>query len=77
MRTAEQRAAHEAPNLRRAVRASAVTGWCALHAGDRTAAQRHAAQARATFTAQPGVSPYDKAPLVKLERALGVRPAPV
>ncbi|MBL0148563.1 MAG: serine/threonine protein kinase [Ideonella sp.] len=57
----------------RLARLRALTGSCALDAGDRAAAKRYAADARAAFTAQPGVSPYFKAPLVKLERALGLR----
>jgi hypothetical protein len=55
----------------------ARAGLCAIAAGDRAAARSLAAQARAAFTAQPGVSPYYKAPLIKLERALGLRLPPV
>ncbi len=55
----------------------ANTGLCALATGDRTSALRYATQSRAAFTAQPGVSPYYKAPLIKLERALGLRLPPV
>jgi hypothetical protein len=48
-------------------------GLCALAAGQRDRAKQLAAGARAAFTAQPGVSPYYKAPLFKLERTLGLR----
>ncbi len=54
-------------------RARAVAGVCALSAGDRSDAVRLAAEARAAFTAQPGVSPYFRAPLNQLERALRLR----
>jgi tetratricopeptide (TPR) repeat protein len=57
-------------------RLRAVVGRCVLDSGDREAARRYAALARAAFTEQPGVSPYYKAPLFKLERSLGLqRPA--
>jgi len=59
------------------VRARAVAGLCALSAGNSKVARQLAAQARAAFTTQPGVSPYYKAPLFKLERALGLRLPPV
>jgi hypothetical protein len=62
-----------AAHARWVARAGAVTGLCALELGDRATAIKHANQARAAFTAQPGVSPYYKAPLFKLERALGLR----
>jgi hypothetical protein len=55
----------------------AVAGLCSWAGGNWTEARRFASQARAAFTAQPGVSPYYKAPLVKLERALGLRLPPV
>jgi hypothetical protein len=58
-------------------RQSAVIGLCASGAGDKKMALAYAAQARAALTAQPSVSPYGKAPLVKLERALGPRLPPV
>ena len=45
-------------------------GLCALATGDKTTAMRHAGEARAAFVAQPGVSPYFKAPLARLEQAL-------
>ncbi len=48
-------------------RLRAVTGACALQTGDRSLAQHLGALARKTFDAQPGVSEYYKAPLVKLE----------
>lgn len=54
-------------------RLRALAGLCAAASGDRAVALRYAAAARADFTAQPGVSPYYKAPLLKLERALGLR----
>ena len=46
------------------------SGLCALSVGDGAAARRRAAEARAAFVAQPGVSPFYKAPLVRLEHAL-------
>ena len=52
-------------------RLRAVAGLCGAAIGDRALATRYAAQARAAFIAQPDVSPYYKAPLSKLERALG------
>jgi eukaryotic-like serine/threonine-protein kinase len=55
----------------------AVAGLCALAAGHTPEARQLAGQARAAFTAQPGVSPYYKAPLLRLERALGLRLPPV
>jgi tetratricopeptide (TPR) repeat protein len=55
----------------------ALAGLCAAESGDRALALRHATQARAAFAAQPGVSPYYKAPLFKLERALGLKLPPV
>jgi len=54
-------------------RARAVTGQCALLAGQRSRAQTLATQAREAFIAQPNVSPYFKAPLQELEQRL--RPA--
>ncbi len=55
----------------------ALAGACALTTGDRIKAVKLAGMARAAFTAQPGVSPYYRAPLFKLERALGLRLPPV
>ena len=52
-------------------------GLCALAAGDRALALESARLARAAFVAQPQVSPYFKAPLRQLERALGLRLPPV
>jgi eukaryotic-like serine/threonine-protein kinase len=52
-------------------RLRSVAGYCALLHGDRRDAVAWARQARAAFAAQPGVSPYFKAPLLKLEAALG------
>ncbi len=54
-------------------RMRAVAGLCALDTQDRAAAITFAAQARAAFTAQPGVSPFYKAPLLTLEKRLGRR----
>jgi tetratricopeptide (TPR) repeat protein len=56
---------------------AAVIGLCALGAGDRKMAVAYAAEARAAFTTQPGVSPYYKASLARLERALGLKLPPV
>lgn len=72
-RLAEQEEADFSPHAPWLARLRAVTGLCALRAGDRSTAMTYAAQARAAFTAQPGVSPFYKAPLFKLERALGLR----
>ena len=47
-----------------------LAGLCALTLGDRAKAGGYAAQARTAFTAQPYVSDYFKAPLLKLEHAL-------
>jgi eukaryotic-like serine/threonine-protein kinase len=55
------------PNL---ARLRAVAGLCALSLGDAAEAKKLAMQAHRAFTAQPDVSPYFKAPLVKLELAL-------
>jgi tetratricopeptide (TPR) repeat protein len=52
-------------------RARAVTGLCALSAGDRTRARELARQAHHAFLLQPAVSNYFKAPLGQLERTLG------
>jgi serine/threonine-protein kinase len=52
-------------------------GLCALAAGDRGLALESARLARAAFVTQPRVSPYFKAPLQQLERALGLRLPPV
>jgi eukaryotic-like serine/threonine-protein kinase len=65
------------PHAPRLAYARAVAGHCALLAGLRPLAQQLAALSRAAFTAQPGVSPYFKAPLTKLERALGHKLPPV
>jgi tetratricopeptide (TPR) repeat protein len=54
-------------------RARAVAGQCALAAGQRKVAVQLARQAREAFIAQPGVSPYFKYPLAKLENSLPVR----
>jgi tetratricopeptide (TPR) repeat protein len=54
----------------------AIMGICMLDAGDRAGARAYAAKARAVFTAQPGVTPYLKAPWHELEHKLGVPPSP-
>ena len=51
----------------------AVTGSCALDAGNRPRAMELAELARQAFTRQPGVSPYYKAPLLTLEKRLASR----
>jgi serine/threonine protein kinase/tetratricopeptide (TPR) repeat protein len=51
----------------------AVTGLCALDAGNRPRAMELAELARQAFTRQPGVSPYYKAPLLTLDKRLGRR----
>ena len=51
----------------------AVTGLCALDAGNRPRAHALAELARHAFTQQPHVSPYYKAPLRTLERRLALR----
>jgi eukaryotic-like serine/threonine-protein kinase len=51
----------------------AVTGSCALDAGNPRRAMELAESARQAFTRQPGVSPYYKAPLLKLEKRLARR----
>jgi tetratricopeptide (TPR) repeat protein len=48
----------------------AVTGLCALDAGNRQRAMELAGLARQAFTQQPGVSPYYKAPLARLDQKL-------
>jgi serine/threonine-protein kinase len=48
----------------------ATTGLCALDAGSRQRAVELAALAREAFMRQPGVSPYYKAQLAKLDRML-------
>ncbi len=47
-----------------------VTGLCALAHGQRARAVEQARLAHASFEAQPGVSPYFKRPLAKLEQLL-------
>ena len=49
----------------------AVTGSCALDAGNERRAVELAQLARRAFTEQPEVSPYYKAPLLALEKRLG------
>jgi tetratricopeptide (TPR) repeat protein len=58
-------------------RRRALIGLCAAGMGDRRMALRYAAQAREDFVAQSDVSPYFKAPLFKLERALGMKLPPI
>ena len=58
-------------------RLHALSGLCALGQGDRQRALRFAHRAREIFIAQPAVSPYYKASLFELERALGLRLPPV
>jgi serine/threonine-protein kinase len=55
----------------------ATAGLCALAIGERSQAHYWAALARRAFIAQPDVNPYFKAPLFKLERALGLKMPPV
>jgi tetratricopeptide (TPR) repeat protein len=52
-------------------------GLCAFAAGERTLALESARLARKAFVDQPHVIPYAKAPLYKLERALGLKLPPV
>jgi len=52
--------------------ARARAGLCAMAAGQPQAAAGWAMQAREAFAAQPNVSPYYKAPLARLESALGL-----
>jgi hypothetical protein len=58
-------------------RLRAVAGLCALTVRDRRTAHMLAQQSRSAFTSQPRVSHYFKAPLLKLEQALGLRLPPV
>lgn len=61
------------PNDPSLARDRAVTGLCALSLGDRRYAAKMAQAARAAFDAQPGVSPWFKEPLGRLEHSLGKR----
>jgi serine/threonine-protein kinase len=56
-------------------RARAVTGLCALSAGQRARAVALGSLAGQAFNVQPGVSPYFKAPYLKLQKELARRPA--
>ncbi len=56
-------------------RARAVTGLCALSAGQRDRAKALAALARQAFAVQPRVSPYFKQPSEQLDRVLASRAA--
>ena len=58
-------------------RVRAVAGLCALAVGQRADAARLANLARGAFVRQNAVSPYYKAPLFKLERALGLHLPPI
>jgi tetratricopeptide (TPR) repeat protein len=53
----------------------AEMGLCALGVGDKASARNYAARARKVFAIQPGVSPYYKKPLQRLERLLGNPPS--
>jgi len=55
----------------------AVAALCAVRAGKRALAEGLARQAREAFARQPAVSPYFKAPLVAVERELGLKLPPV
>jgi hypothetical protein len=55
----------------------ALAGLCALSTQSREEALAYQRDAQAAFIAQPGVSAYYKAPLVELERRLGLRLPPV
>ena len=57
-------------------RARAAAGLCALADGQRKRAEELAAEARASFAAQPDVSPYFKRRSERLDRLLGVAPVP-
>ncbi|WP_280151151.1 serine/threonine-protein kinase [Piscinibacter sp. XHJ-5] len=52
----------------------AITGLCAIDAGERGRAGELAELARQAFIEQPGVSPYYKVPLRRLEKRLHRRP---
>jgi tetratricopeptide (TPR) repeat protein len=68
--------ANNSPNMPRLARWRAIAGLCKMAAGDKTVAMEMARLARDAFAAQPGVSPYFKAPLIKLERKLGLKLPP-
>ena len=53
-----------------------MAGQCALGMGDGAGAISLARQARQAFTIQPAISPYYKAPLIQLERKLGLKSPP-
>ena len=55
----------------------ARAGLCALDAGQREQSLAWARQARAAIVAQPVVSPFFKAPLMQLEKRLGLKVAAV
>jgi tetratricopeptide (TPR) repeat protein len=70
IRSISARVSDKHPGL---ARIHAAAGLCALSLGDVAQATTLAEQARRAFIAQPEVSPYFKAPLAKLERALQTR----
>lgn len=56
-----------------AARARGVAGLCALANGNRKRAVQLAALARESFRVQSAVSPYFKAPSIKLDRLLAAK----
>jgi serine/threonine protein kinase len=54
-------------------RLRAVTGLCALTQGQRTLAQQLAAEARTSLAMQPDISPFHRAPSLKLDAMLAQR----
>jgi len=60
----------------RLARWRALAGLCAARIGNRPRALELLTQSRAAFVAQPGVSPYFKAPQVQLAARLGKAAAP-
>jgi tetratricopeptide (TPR) repeat protein len=68
---AEDEASEIHPNAPWLARLRAITGLCALRTGDRRSAVESASLARAAFKAQPEVAEFYKAPLLRLQRALG------
>ncbi len=76
-RVLDERAAYAFPQDPGLAWARAQAGRCALQAGERARALALASLARAAFDRQPGVSPYFKAPLIELEKALGTGGAAV
>ena len=70
MRSIESQSAISGPNDPWIARLRAVAGLCALWVGSRKQAEALAVEARRAFVAQPGVSPYFKEPLYRLEQLL-------